>query len=119
MQSTIEQVIEAASHLSSKEIHELGKWVRQKESLGVKTNGKNAEVEEEVRKFNLAMKWIKENRDEYLGKWVCLDGDKLISSGEDGVKVYNEAIAKGIEIPFVNEVRVEETAYLGGWEACR
>ena len=119
MQTTYEEVIEAASRLSSEEIHKLGEWIREKESQNVKTNGKNAEVEEEVRKFNLAMKWIRENRDEYLGKWVCLDSDRLISFGEDAVKVYDEAIAKGIEIPFVNEVREEETAYLGGWEACR
>lgn len=81
-------------------------------------SNKNQKVEEEVRKFNLAMNWIKENRDKYLGKWVCLDGDVLIGYGEDGTKVYNEAKAKGIEIPFMEFVKEEETAYLGGWEGC-
>ncbi|MEW6131053.1 MAG: hypothetical protein AB1757_28745 [Acidobacteriota bacterium] len=119
MQTTLEQIIEAASRLSPEEIHKLGEWVREKESQNSESNGKPPEVEEEVRKFNLAMKWIRENRDEYLGKWVCLDGDRLISSGEDAVKVYHEAIAKGIEIPFVNEVREEAEAYLGGWEGCQ
>jgi Family of unknown function (DUF5678) len=118
MQTTIEQVIEAASHLSSKEIHELGKWIREKESLGVKTNAKNAEVEEKIRKFKLAMKWIAENRNEYLGQWVCLDGNQLISCGKDGTKVYQEAIAKRIESPFMEFIKEEDTHYLGGWEKC-
>lgn len=119
MQTTFEKVIETASSLSPEEIHKLGEWVREKERQTNRTNGRNEKIEEEIGKFNLAMKWIADNKKEYLGKWVCLDGNDLISYGEDAVKVYNEAIAKGIEIPFVNEVREEETAYLGGWEACQ
>jgi len=119
MQTNFEQIIEAASHLSSEEIHELGKWIREKESQNIRINGKTAKGEEEIRKFKLAMKWIEENREKFPGQWVCLDGDQLISFGEDAVKVHREAKKKGIEIPFVVEVREEETAYLGGWEACR
>ena len=119
MQTTFEQVLEAVNHLSAEEIHKLGELVREKETENNNKNRKTENVEEEVRKFNLAMKWIKENRNEYLGKWVCLDGDKLISYGEDAVKVHQEAKRTGITIPFVVEVREEETAYLGGWEACQ
>ena len=119
MQTTFEKVIETASRLSSEEIHKLGEWVREKEKQNIQKNGGNEKVEEKVRKFNLAMKWIEENRAEYLGKWVCLDGDKLIGFGEDGTKVYNEAIAKGIKSPFMEFVKEEETHYLGGWEKCR
>lgn len=119
MQTTFEQVVEAVHRLSAEEIHKLGVLVREKERQNEEKSEKRARIEEEIRKFNLAMKWIDEHRDKYLGKWVCLDGDRLISFGEDGVEVYNEAVAKGIEIPFVNQVREEEKAYLGGWEACR
>ena len=118
MQTTYENVIETASRLSAEEIHKLGEWVREKEWRNMQKNRKSENIEEEVRKFNLAMKWIKDNQNEYRGKWVCLDGDKLISYGEDAVKVHREAKNKGIETPFVVEVREEETAYLGGWEAC-
>lgn len=62
------------------------------------------------------MKWIAENRDQYLGQWVCLDGDELVSYGEDAIKVHREAKNKGIEIPFVSQVREEETHYMGSFE---
>lgn len=73
--------------------------------------------QERNEKFQKALKWIEKNRQEYLGKWVCLDGDKLIASGDDAKKVYAEAKAKGIEIPFIEQVREKEpSAYWGGWD---
>ena len=80
---------------------------------------RNAKLEEELRKYKLATQWVEENRDEYIGKWVCLDGDKLISFGEDGVKVHREAKAKGVEIPFVVQVIEEPKFYGGGIEMCQ
>jgi hypothetical protein len=119
MQASYEQVIEAVKHFSDEEIHKLGEFVREKELQNNEKSKKSAKVEEEIRKFNLAMKWIDEHRQEYLGKWICLDGDNLISFGNDGDEVYNQAKRSGIEIPFMELVKEEETAYLGGWEACR
>lgn len=119
MQTNFEQVVEAANHLSAEEIQKLGEWVREKEREIIQKNGKNEKIEEKAGKFNLAMKWIEKNQNEFLGKWVCLDGDKLISYGEDGTKVYDEAIAKGIESPFMEFVKEDETHYMGGWEKCR
>lgn len=119
MQTTYEQIIEAARQLSPEEIEKLGEWARRQQSAPQESKGKDAEVEEEVRKFNLSMKWIVENRQEYLGKWVCLDGDRLISSGKDSERVYEDALKEGIKAPFLEFVKEEETHYMGGWEACR
>lgn len=119
MQTNYEQIIEAARRLSPEEIEKLGEWAREQHSASQETNGKNAEVEEEVRKYKLAREWIDENRQEYLGQWVCLDGDVLISYGEDGVKVHREAKAKGIEVPFVVQIVEEPKYYGGGIEICR
>lgn len=65
-------------------------------------------------KFKLALKWIEENKEEYDGQWVVLDGDKLISHGFDGKKVYQEAKQKGIETPFLERVKAQELPF-GGW----
>ncbi len=54
----------------------------------------------EDEKFRLALKWADEHRQEFDGKWVILDGDKLISSGTNAKEVYDEARAKGIKVPF-------------------
>ena len=34
--------------------------------------------------------WIEAHRDEYLGQWVALDGDRLIAHGSDAKKVYGK-----------------------------
>jgi hypothetical protein len=33
--------------------------------------------------FSKSREWLKAHRDEYIGKWIVLDGDKLIGAGED------------------------------------
>ncbi len=65
MQTNYEQINEAARGLSPEEIEKLGEWARRQQSVRRKSVEKNAEVEEEVRKFNLAMKWIREHREKF------------------------------------------------------
>lgn len=121
MPATFEQALEIVSALPPAELHKLRRWMqthqqatlRGKEQLSEQTNL-------EVAKFKLAMKWIADHRQDYLGQWVCLEGDQLISSGADGVQVHHEAKAQGVEIPFVVHVVSEpEFYYSGGIEICR
>ncbi len=120
MQTTFEQIIEAARHLSPEEIRKLGEWVREQQELqNAESDGGRTELEEELQKYKLATKWIDEHRREYLGQWVCLDGEELISHGEDGVEVHREAKAKGIEVPFVVQIVEEPKYYGGGIERCQ
>ena len=86
--------------------------------LSKKEAGK-AELKDEQKRFQLAVKWLDENRQKYLGQWVCLDGDQLIAHGTDAVKLYQEAREKGIKVPFVEHIVEEKEAYGGGIEACR
>lgn len=47
----------------------------------------------------LEMKWIQENRDQYVGQWVALDGDTLIAHGIKARDVLAEARRKGVANP--------------------
>ncbi len=73
------------------------------------------EVEEQIRRFNAAEKWLKENRAEFLGQWVCLYGDDLISHGTDGLEVHRRAKEKGIKSPYVVRVIEEPENFVGAW----
>lgn len=61
--------------------------------------------------------WLKENWQAYLGQWVCVEGDQLISSGTDGHQVHATAKAAGITVPFIVRVEDPTLLYAGGMEA--
>ena len=113
MQTDAEQVIESIQQLPAPEQEKVWHWLEEKRKPRKTQENWNKRIE----KFHLAMRWIDEHRQAYLGKWVCLDGDKLISSGIDAKKVYAEAKSKGIKIPFIEQVCEEDTApFWGGWD---
>ena len=113
MSPNFEKVIESIQQLPLIEQEKVLHWLEEKRKP--RPTGEN--WNERVEKFHLALRWIDEHRQEFLGKWVCLDGDRLVSYGEDAKKVYSEAKAEGIEIPFIEQVREEETApFWGGWD---
>lgn len=60
-------------------------------------------------------KWIEENRTEYAGQWIALDGDRLLSYGADGRKVYAEAKSQGVKVPFVVHLESLNEMPFGGW----
>jgi hypothetical protein len=121
--TTLKQVIEAASALPPEDRRQLRRWLQEQERLDTEskppatwTPPRSTEtVEEQVARFRKAMRWIDEHRAEYLGQWVVLVGDQLISHGFDGRQVGAEAKAAGIEIPFLVQVVEEPEAYCGGW----
>ena len=119
MQTTFEQIIEAARQLSTEEIEKLGEWARQQQIVRSRANEKSLEVKEEVRKYKLAKKWIAEHKKEYLGQWVCLEGDELIGYGTDAIEVHNQAKAKGIKAPFLEQIVDEPEFFSDGWERCQ
>lgn len=59
--------------------------------------------------------WIAQHRNEYLGQWVILDGDRLISHGDDPQSLLKNARSAGIERPLVVRIEEEPAAYVGGW----
>jgi Family of unknown function (DUF5678) len=113
MQITSEKIIESIEQLPIIEQEKVWHWLEEKRKP--RNSGEN--WNERIEKFRLARRWIDENRENYLGNWVCLNGDELVAFGKDAKKVYAEAKAKGIKIPFIEQIREAETApFWGGWD---
>lgn len=61
------------------------------------------------------MQWLAQREAEYAGQWLALDGDRLLSHGEDPHKVRAEARARGVETPFVVFAENPDEFFTGGW----
>jgi hypothetical protein len=59
--------------------------------------------------------WLKAHRHEYIGKWVVLDGDKLIGAGDDPRHIFEQARAQGVRVPFVKFIQESLEPFMGGW----
>ena len=121
--TTLKQVIEAASALPPEDRRQLRKWLQEQEQQDAIQKRQPAEtvpprtaetVEQQLERFRKAMEWIDEHRAEYLGQWVVLVGDQLISHGFDGHKVDEEAKAAGVEVPFLVQVNEKPEAFMSG-----
>ena len=73
-----------------------------------------------LERYKKARQWLDEHSEEYMNKWVCLEGDKLIAVDNDGRTIYQKAIEAGIESPFIHHI-VEEPKFFfgGGYELIR
>lgn len=60
-------------------------------------------------------KWLEENQDKYIGKWVVLDGDKFVGAGDDPKPFVEEARANGVKVPFVQFIEDDSIPFTGGW----
>ena len=62
------------------------------------------------------LRWIRENRVRYAGKWVALEGDRVIAVDDDGMTVFTAAKNAGIARPFVVHLEpVDSLPFVGGW----
>ena len=59
--------------------------------------------------------WIEAHRDEYLDKWVAVEGDALVAHGTNPRQVYLAARDAGIEVPYIVHVQKREEPFTGGW----
>ena len=107
---SVNEIVEAINKLSSSEQEKIRKMLEGKKMERQK------EVEEQIRRFKESEKWLKENRAEYLGQWVCLYGDKLISHGTDGLEVHRRAKERGIKSPYLVRVIEEPDNFVGAWQ---
>jgi hypothetical protein len=109
--ATLEQIINEARALTPAERRSLHQVLeRELEQPAPATESKPAYPTHEQERA-----WIEAHRDEYLGEWVALDGDRLLAHGPDARKVYEAARAKGVEAPFVERVQPKVDAFMGGW----
>ena len=65
--------------------------------------------------FEREQRWLSEHQREYIGQWVALDGDRLLSHGEDLNRVFDEAQAQGGNAPFTAFIEDPNQPWMGGW----
>ena len=110
MQTNLEQAIEIIKTLPIEDFDKLRQLLdREEQAKRAKKETNNWQVE----RYQKARKWLNENSKKYMNQWVCLEGDKLIAYGKDGLEVHRQAKEAGIEIPFVHHI-VPEVDW-GGW----
>ena len=116
MQTNIEQVTNMIRALPLEDFGKLREVVDEAEREKKSNGGENeTRLKYDLEQYKKARKWIAENGEKYMNQWVCLEGDEIIAHGDDGRKVYQTAIAKGIKAPFIHYIEKEPEAYWGGW----
>jgi hypothetical protein len=112
MQTNIERVAEMIRALPVEDLDKLSEVIAEEKRV---KGTKDADLQKQLDDYAKAKKWIAENGEKYVNKWVCLEGDKLIAVDDDGRTVYQKAKAAGIESPFIHYIEKEPEAFWGGW----
>lgn len=116
IQTKLEQIMETINTLPPEDLRHLRQWLEQKERKAADQEHHLAQLEKDAEDFRKAMAWLEENRSQYLGQWVALHGDQLISHGLDARQVYEAALAAGIDAPMLERVTEKATQpYWAGW----
>ncbi len=63
----------------------------------------------------MQLEWLKENREQYAGKYVALEKDKLVGVGETLREASKKAKENGADKPFVTLIYSETDVPFGGW----
>lgn len=116
--TTLEQTIETISALPPAARQRLQRVLQEQaapEQADSAAQAKAERLRQELDEYRRAKAWIAAHRAEYLGQWVVLAGDQLISHGFDGHRVAAEARAAGIAVPFLVQILEEPAAYCGAW----
>ncbi|HXG86068.1 MAG TPA: DUF5678 domain-containing protein [Pyrinomonadaceae bacterium] len=112
MQANLEQVTSLIRALPLEDFSELRAVIDETENA---KREKEEKVHWRTARYKKARKWLDEHGAEYMNKWVCLEGDKLVAADDDGRKVYQTAREAGIESPFIHYIEKEPEAFWGGW----
>ena len=112
MQTNLEQVTNMIRALPLEDLDKLDEVINEERKV---KRLKSERLQNELKDYARAKKWIAENSENYLNQWVCLEGELLISHGADGREVYRKAREAGIKAPFIHYIEEEPEAYWGGW----
>ena len=110
---TFEQALEVVRSLPPEEQERLRRWLAEEEQRRARPDGHH-ESESTWRRAR-EVQWLRQYETEYVGQWVALDGDRLLSHGPDARQVYAEAHAAGVQVPFVVYVDAPDEVQWGGW----
>ena len=114
MEANLESAIDFVHSLPLAEQDKLFAAMQRERQTSNNENRTIVEPTPDELRFQKSLEWARENRQEYDGQWVVLDGDKLIAHGADAKAVYAQAKAKGIETPFLKRIKAEQLPF-GGW----
>ena len=109
--ATYEQALSVVQALPPEDQQRLWQWLEEKQKLATQpVNGANRPDSLRERE----MRWLSEHRREHIGQWVALDGDRLVSHNEDLGKVFDEAQAQGVKVPFTAFIEDPDQPSMGG-----
>jgi len=111
MQTNLEQVKEMIRALPIEDLDKLREVIDEEKKSKRENGGK---LEQRLERYKKARKWLDENGEKYMNQWVCLEGDRLVAHGTDGLEVHRKAKEVGIESPFLHHI-VDESLPFGGW----
>jgi hypothetical protein len=115
MTPTVEQAIEIVRQLPPPDREKVRDWIEEENQKIPDKENKQEKMKQDQERFRRSMNWIHENREEFDGQWVALDGDTLLAHGTDGKKVHAEAQKKGVKNPLMHRVSIKGTQPFGGW----
>ena len=108
--ATLEQIIDEARSLTPEERQQL------REALDHEaTSVQRPDMKDQPSNREREQRWVAEHRDEYMGQWVALDGNRLIVHGHDARTVYQAAREAGVIAPFLVRVNPVDELPFGGW----
>jgi len=111
MMQTAEQIIETVRTLPEPERNKFFVLIEAEKN---KATINDNDLEQKNEKFRRALQWVEENKEEYDGQFVLLEGNKLIAHGTNPKELYETARTNGIEIPFVKRIKAKDLPF-GGW----
>jgi hypothetical protein len=68
-----------------------------------------------VAKFMVEQQWVETHRNEFAGKWVALEGERLLASGDSAKTVFRLALDTGAQRPLVLKVEPSNQPPFAGW----
>lgn len=117
--ATVETIIQDIEKLSAQDQAKLFRALA--DSSSTLTTSSGATVEGKAKRLPVPepdpepnRRWLAANKSEYAGKWVALDGERLIAAGETEKDVANAAKADGAYLPLIVYIpSPDEPAFVG------
>lgn len=104
----VQEIIRAAQELPSSEQQQV------LQALQTKLN-RQPTTDETAEVRHRRLEWLKANREQYAGQYVALSGDRLVGHAARISEARAQALANGVENPFLTRVESIETTVPAGW----
>jgi len=109
---------EQLAGLTPQEKLELAKFLEEEAVAGLSGRASeprtNQSATDAIRAQHMA--WLKAHREEYAGRYVALDGDRLAGADATIREAHDQARQQGVERPFLTHISSAADAPFGGWQ---